>query len=116
MSTKVVRSIIPIAPPQYDAVYLNQLARALDNVITDQRNPIVNLSNIPNDGVANGLQLGDLFEANGFLKIVRSGDIFSGTTLGTMGLGLVVVKANADIAAATNVGTSSVGTVTVSIT
>ena len=113
MSTKVVRSIIPIAPPQYDVVYLNQLARALDNVITDQRNPIVNLSNIPSDGIANGLQVGDLFESNGFLKIVRAGDIFSGTTLGTSALGSVVVEANADISAATNVGTGSTGTVTV---
>ena len=116
MSTKVVRSIIPNAPVEYDVVYLNHLARALDNVITDQRNPVVNLSDIPSDGVANGLQLGDLFEANGFLKIVRFDDIFSGTTLGTMGLGTVVVQANADVSAATNVGTSSVGSVTVSIT
>ena len=72
MSTKVVRSIIPIAPMQYDYVYLNQLARELDNVITQQRNPIVNLSDIPSDGVANGLEVGDLYEANGFLKIVRT--------------------------------------------
>lgn len=113
MSNKVVRAIIPLAPTQYDVVYLNQLARALDDVITNQRNPIVNLSNIPSDGVANGLDIGDLFEANGFLKIVRSGDIFSGTTRGTLGLGSVVVAANADVSAATNVGTSSVGSVTV---
>jgi len=113
MSNKVVRSIIPIAPQQYDVVYLNQLARALDDVITDQRNPIINLSNIPSDGIANGLQVGDLYEANGFLKIVRSGDIFTGTTLSTSDLGSVVVEANADISAATNVGTGSTGTVTV---
>lgn len=113
MSTKVVRSIIPIAPVQYDAVYLNHLARALDNVITDQRNPIVNLPDIPSESVANGLEVGDLYEANGFLKIVRSGDIFSGTFVGTTALGSVVVESNADISAATNVGTSSVGTVTV---
>lgn len=113
MSTKVVRSIIPIAPVQYDYVYLNQLARELDNVITQQRNPIVNLSDIPSDGVANGLEVGDLYEANGFLKIVRAGDVFSGTTSGTTALGSIVVAATADISAATNVGTSSVGTVTV---
>jgi len=113
MSNKVVRAIIPMPPTSYDVMYLNQLARALDDVITNQRNPIVNLSNIPSDGVANGLELGDLYEANGFLKIVRSGDIFSGTTLGTAVLGSVIAKANADIAATTNVGTSSVGSVTV---
>ena len=113
MSNKVIRAIIPNAPMSYDMTYVNQLARALDNVISDQRNPIINLSNIPSDGVANGLDVGDLYEANGFLKIVRSGDIFTGTTLGTSALGTIVVGANADISAATNVGTSSVGTVTV---
>ena len=35
MSTKIVRSIIPIAPQQYESTYVNQLARALDNVIED---------------------------------------------------------------------------------
>lgn len=113
MSTKVVRSIIPIAPAQYDYVYLNQLARELDNVITQQRNPIVNLASIPSDGRANGLVVGDLYESNGFLKIVRAGDVFSGTTVGTTAPGSIVVEANADISATTNVGTSSVGTVTV---
>lgn len=113
MSSKIIRSIIPIAPQQYNVAYLNQLARALDDVITDQRNPIVNLSNIPSDSIANGLDVGDLYEANGFLKIVRSGDIFSGTTFATTSTGSIVVEANADISAATNVGTSSVGSVTV---
>lgn len=113
MSSKVIRAIIPNAPMSYDMTYVNQLARALDNVISDQRNPIINLSNIPSDGVANGLDVGDLYEANGFLKIVRSGDVFSGTTFATTSTGSVVVESNADISAATNVGTSSVGTVTV---
>ena len=114
MSRKVVRSIIPIAPLQYDYAYVNQLARALDLLIEDVRNQIQNLSDIPPERDAHGLQVGDLYEANGFLKIVRSGDIFSGTNLGTTALGSVVVEANADISAATNVGTSSVGSVTVS--
>ena len=37
MSTKIVRSIIPIAPVSYDSTYLNQLARALDNVIESSK-------------------------------------------------------------------------------
>lgn len=113
MSRKVVRSIIPIAPTMYDHVYLNQLARELDNVITEQRNPVVNLSDIPSDGKANGLVIGDLYEAGGFLKIVRAGDVFSGTNGATTGIGSVVTEANADISAATNVGTTSTGSVTV---
>ena len=91
MSTKIVRSIIPIAPVSYDSAYLNQLARALDNVIEDQRNPLVTLSNIPNVSAANGLSIGDLYEENGFLKIVTNGDIFGGTTLGTTAVGTVTV-------------------------
>ena len=55
----------------------------------------------------------ETLKANGFLKIVRAGDVFSGTTVGTTALGSIVVEANADISATTNVGTSSVGTVTV---
>lgn len=114
MSKKLIRSIIPVAPPQYNSTYMDQLARALDNFIDETRNPIVNLSNIPSESVANGLNIGDLYEANGFLKIVRAGDVFSGTFLVTGGVGTVVPKADADISAATNVGTSSVGSVTVS--
>lgn len=115
MSKKIIRSIIPIAPPQYDATYVNQLARSLDNFIDESRNPIVNLSNIPNEGVANGLDIGDLYESNGFLKIVRAGDVFSGSFSITGSVGTPVIAAKASIAAATNVGTSGLGTVTVVI-
>ena len=93
MSTKIVRSIIPIAPQQYESAYVNQLARALDNVIEDQRNPLLNIPNMPNVNVASILEEGDLFEDNGFVKIK---------------------KANA-FAVTTNVGTSAIGTVTVVI-
>ncbi len=91
MSTKIIRSIIPIAPQQYESAYVNQLARALDNIIEDQRNPIINLSNVPSDGVANGLSVGDLYESNGFLKIIRANEVLSGTHLGTTAVGTVTV-------------------------
>ena len=91
MSTKIVRPIIPIAPVSYDSTYLNQLARALDNVIEDQRNPIVTLSNIPNVDNASSLQPGDLYEDNGFLKIITNDDIFVSTNLATTAVGTVTV-------------------------
>ena len=91
MSRKIIRSIIPIAPPQYDATYVNQLARSLDNFIDEVRNPLLNIPDMPNVSVVSVLEEGDLFEDNGFVKIKR---------------------ANAT-AVTTNVGTSAVGTVTV---
>ena len=93
MSTKIVRSIIPIAPQQYESAYVNQPARALDNVIEDQRNPIINLSNIPNINIAHSLQIGDLFEDSGFLKIKRSNDLFflTGSSQGATSVGTVTV-------------------------
>ena len=93
MSRKIVRSIIPIAPPQYDATYVNQLARSLDNFIDEVRNPLLNIPDMPNVSVVSVLEEGDLFEDQGFVKIKR---------------------ANAT-AVTTNVGTSAVGTVTVVI-
>ena len=93
MSRKIIRSIIPIAPPQYDPTYVNQLARSLDNFIDEVRNPLLNIPNMPNVSVVSVLEEGDLFEDNGFVKIKR---------------------ANAT-AVTTNVGTSAIGTVTVVI-
>ena len=38
-----------------------------------------------------GLDIGDLYEDNGFLKIITNGDIFGGTNLGTTAVGTVTV-------------------------
>lgn len=92
MSTKIVRTILPVAPNEYDQNFVNQLARNLDRVIDEQRNPILNIQDVPSDSVANTLELGDLFEANGFLRIVRQNDIFSGSTSATAAVGTVTVS------------------------
>ena len=92
MSTKIVRTILPVAPNEYDQTFVNQLARNLDRVIDEQRNPILNIQDVPSDSVANTLELGDLFEANGFLRIVRQNDIFSGSTSATAAVGTVTVS------------------------
>jgi hypothetical protein len=91
MSTKIIKSIIPIAPQQYESSYVNQLARALDNVIEDQRNPLVNIPNMPNVSVASVLEEGDLFEDNGFVKIKKGNAAVVTTNVGTTAAGTVTV-------------------------
>ena len=91
MSTKIIRSIIPIAPQQYESSYVNQLARALDNVIEDQRNPLLNIPDMPNVSVVSVLEEGDLFEDNGFVKIKRASASLVTTNVGTSALGTVTV-------------------------
>ena len=91
MSRKVIRSILPLPPQQYSAAYVDQLRRALDNFITEQRSPLVNFQGIPSAGAANTLELGDVFEDGGVLKIVRLNDVFSGSTVGTTAVGTVTV-------------------------
>lgn len=92
MSTKIVRTILPVAPNIYDQNFVNQLARNLDRVIDEQRNPILNFQEVPSDSVANTLEVGDIFEENGFLRIVRQNDIFSGSTSATAAVGTVTVS------------------------
>jgi hypothetical protein len=91
MTRKIIRQIIPIAPQVYSSAYVNQLARTLDNFIDEQRSPIVNFQGIPSDGVANTLELGDVFDAGGFLKIIRTNDTYSGSASATGRVGSVTV-------------------------
>ena len=91
MTRKILRQIIPNAPFTYSVSYINQLARALDNFIDEQRSPQLNFQGIPSDGVANTLELGDVFESNGFLKIKLTNDIYSGSTFAATAVGAVTV-------------------------
>ena len=91
MSRKIVRSIIPIAPPQYDATYVNQLARSLDNFIDEVRNPLLNIPDMPNVSVVSVLEEGDLFEDQGFVKIKRANATAVTTNVGTAAVGTVTV-------------------------
>ena len=67
-------------------------------------------------GLPNGLEIGDLYESNGFLKIVRAGDVFSGTFLVTGSVGTPVILAEADLQRQQMSVRQRVGTVTVVIT
>jgi hypothetical protein len=89
---KVIRTIIPVAPQQYDQTFANQLARNLDFVIDEVRSPISNIPNIATSGEGGILQVGDLYEKDGFVKIVRENDVLAGTTAGITAVGTVIVS------------------------
>jgi len=74
MSIKTVRPLLPAAPNQYDPVYLHQLARSLENLINEVRNPITSIDNLPTADAITSLEIGDLYQDNGFVKIVRAED------------------------------------------
>ena len=92
MTTKAIRTVLPIAPNVYDQNFANQLARNLDRVIDEQRNPVLIIQNMPSDGVANIQEVGDLFQENGCVRIVRQNDKFSGAVSATGSIGTVTVS------------------------
>jgi len=93
MTKKIIRTVLPIAPNEYDQVYVNQLARALDRLIDEVRESNINIQGLSGEGEANTLQAGDLFiGANGFVKIVEQNKKFSGSVSGSTGLGSVTVS------------------------
>lgn len=74
MSTKRVNAILPTAPPQYDPTYLNQLVRALENLVLDVRNPVFSASNLPTRDSISALEVGRLYQEDGLVKVVRPED------------------------------------------
>lgn len=74
MSVKTIRPLLPSAPNQYDPAYLHQLARSLENLINEVRNPLTGINNLPPASAINSLEVGDLYEENGFVKVVRAED------------------------------------------
>tara|TARA_R110001599_G_scaffold27409_1_gene96130 strand:- start:1589 stop:1876 length:288 start_codon:yes stop_codon:yes gene_type:complete len=92
MTKKVVRPILPIAPEQYDPVYVNQLARTLDILIDEVRDAQINFQGIPSSGAANSLESGDFYVGEaGFLRVVNTTDIFSGSVSATGSVGTVTI-------------------------
>jgi len=93
MTQKTIRTVLPIPPPEYDVLYINQLIRVLDVLISEVRNPDINIPNtaLPSVGVANTLSIGDMFEDDSFLRVVRAEDVHSGSLSATGGVGTVTV-------------------------
>ncbi len=90
--SNIIRTIIPVAPQQYDQTFSNQLARNLEFVIDQVRSPVSNIPNIATSGQAGTLQVGDLYEKDGFVKIVRENDVLAGTTEAVAAVGTVTVS------------------------
>jgi hypothetical protein len=90
--TKIIRTVLPVAPTEYDQNFVNQLARNLDRVIDEQRQPLLSIQNMPTDGVANTLQTGDLYNANGFVKIKQVNDVNTGSESVSTSVGTVTVS------------------------
>lgn len=73
--SKVPPEVLPIAPQEYSAEYLNRLARQLQNVIIAQNNPLTNIPNIRTQSELSALEVGDVYrDADGFVKVVTSED------------------------------------------
>ena len=93
MTKKVVRPILPVAPAQYDQVYINQLARALEFLIDEVRDAKINFQGIPGSGAANVLERGDFFVADGgFIKVIVAEDFYSGSVQASASLGTVTIN------------------------
>ena len=92
MTKKVIRPILPIAPNQYDQVYVNQLARTLEQLIDEVRTASINFQGIPSSGSANVLEAGDFYIADGgFIKIITNSEIYSGSVVGSGSIGTVTI-------------------------
>tara|TARA_R110000822_G_scaffold257788_1_gene383307 strand:- start:250 stop:561 length:312 start_codon:yes stop_codon:yes gene_type:complete len=78
-----------------DDRYMQQLVRALEELIdtvdaTQHRElSELTITDIVSDG--SDLRIGDVFEDSGILKIVRAGDVFAGSSVGTTASGTVTV-------------------------
>jgi len=46
----------------------------LENLINEVRNPLTGINSLPNVNAIASLEVGDLYEDNGFVKVVRAED------------------------------------------
>ena len=73
-STEIAPPRIPEPPAEYSVVYMQDLARALEAFISQERNPgalrgtKITLTNLPTS--ATGLESGSLYNDSGTVKIV----------------------------------------------
>ena len=88
--------VLPLPPAEYDREYTESLVRTIELYFLqaeepgDMRASKMAATQLPTTG--GSLRVGDIFDDGGTLRIVRSGDAFSGTTIGTTAVGTVTVS------------------------
>jgi hypothetical protein len=93
---KQLLSVLPLPPAEYDRRYMESLVRAIEIHFLQSAEPgdvraaKMAATQLPTTGGA--LRDGDIFDDGGILKIIRSGDVFSGTTVGTTAVGTVTIS------------------------
>ena len=96
MVDKQLLPILPLPPAEYDREYIESLVRTIELYFLqseepgDMRASKMAATQLPTTG--GSLRVGDIFDDGGTLRIVRSGDVFSGTTLATGYVGDVTVS------------------------
>lgn len=96
MVDKQLLSTLPLPPDEYDRGYMESLVRIVELHFFqaaepgDLRAAKMAATQLPTTG--GGLRNGDIFDDGGTLRIIRSGDAFSGTTVGTAAVGTVTIS------------------------
>jgi hypothetical protein len=93
---KQLLSVLPLPPAEYDRRYMESLVRAIEIHFLQSAEPgdvraaKMAATQLPTTGGA--LRDGDIFDDGGILKIIRSGDSYSGTVVGTTAVGTVTIS------------------------
>ena len=96
MVDKQLLSVLPLPPAEYDRRYMEALVRAIEIHFLQSAEPgdvraaKMAATQLPTTGGA--LRDGDIFDDGGILKIIRSGDSYSGTVVGTTAVGTVTIS------------------------
>ena len=96
MSRNVAPPFFPVPPNQYDQRYFSELVRAFALFIEQQRNPgeeratRLTLTDLQTDD--SGLEVGALFQHDGFVKITRTNVPHLRGSAGTTSVGTVTVS------------------------
>eukprot|EP00923_Selenidium_pygospionis_P050811 GHVN01088075.1.p2 GENE.GHVN01088075.1~~GHVN01088075.1.p2 ORF type:complete len:101 (-),score=1.16 GHVN01088075.1:62-364(-) len=95
IKTPPIDLVLPNPSAEYSQMEMDLLLRTLETILDRLDFPLtvrggrLYLTDLPSNG--SGLATGEVFEDNGLLKIVRSGDVFVGTLLATGAVGTVTV-------------------------